>query len=226
MAIHNLIFLSQGLFPSLTDAVSFLCSHNSLPFLNWHSLVCAQYSISSLYKLVLYPSPPPTVLIPLDRVYTYTHTTYISYRLANPGRSRNVLGGEDRSWERKRMFWMCRHDTRHLLAQVNGFWVNPDSDKASGRKKVFPTTDEGQKCEKKTMWTRKQMGDQCSQAKDVFANSIQWFYSPQEYPGLSELGKYQTMCTQRYYMSWKCDYLQIKPNGAKLDTSGCKTTQL
>ena len=43
MAMHNLIFSSQGLSPSPTDAVSFLCSHSSLPCLNWHSLVHAQY---------------------------------------------------------------------------------------------------------------------------------------------------------------------------------------
>ena len=88
------------------------------------------------------------------------------------------------------MFWMCVRDARHVLAQVDGFRVNPGDDKASEKRKVFPTTDEGQKCER-MMQTRKQMGDQCTQAKDVLENSIQQFYSPWEYPGLPELGKYQ-----------------------------------
>lgn len=88
------------------------------------------------------------------------------------------------------MFWMCRHNARCVLVQVDGFRVNPDDDKANEKRKVFPTTDKGRKC-KRMMQRRKQMGNQCTQVKDILGNSIQRLYSLQEYPGLPKLGKYQ-----------------------------------
>ena len=59
------------------------------------------------------------------------------------------------------MFWMCGHDARCVLVQVDGFLVNPDNDKANRRKKVFLTTDEGWKCESMMRMRNEWVGKRC-----------------------------------------------------------------